>query len=112
MKDKLADSVRYEKFNVKIRKENKTSYISVLPPCRSVFWLPCLRANYDAGILKRSIVRNPERPENQNCQWTAERRIKWIKEMFPDEITEMLVSHEYDEEDINWGNCESVEEEF
>ena len=32
--------------------------------------------------------------------------------MFPDDIIEMLVFDEYDEEDVNGENCESVQEEF
>ena len=32
--------------------------------------------------------------------------------MFPDDITEMLVSNEYDEQDVNAENCESVEEKL
>ena len=32
--------------------------------------------------------------------------------MFPDDIIEMLVSYDYDEEDVNRENCESVQEEF
>ena len=68
------------------------------------FWLHCLRANYVTGILKRSIPRNPEIPESQNYRWAAEGRIHLVKEMFPDDFNEILVSDEYDEEDINqWG---------
>ena len=40
----------------------------------------------------------------------TEGRIEWIKEMFPDNITEILVSNEYDEQEINGENCESFEE--
>ena len=32
--------------------------------------------------------------------------------MFPDDINEIYVSDEYDEENVNGGNCESYEEEF
>ena len=32
--------------------------------------------------------------------------------MFPDDIIEMLVSDEYDEEDVNRENCDSVQEKF
>ena len=32
--------------------------------------------------------------------------------MFPDDIIEMLVFDEYDEEDVNGENYESVQEEF
>ena len=32
--------------------------------------------------------------------------------MFPDDIIEILVSDEYDEEDVNAEDCESVEEKL
>ena len=38
------------------------------------------------------------------------RKIRSVKEIFPDDINEMLVPDEYDEEDINGENCKIDEE--
>ena len=80
-KQKSVDSARFGKFNVKMRKGNKSRSLnlSVLPPYRSVFWLHCLRANYITGIWKRYIVRNPEIFESQNCGWPAAGRTQWVE---------------------------------
>ena len=61
-------------------------------------------------MLKRSIARNPEIPESQGYGWVAEGRIHWVKEMFPNDISEILISDDYDEEDVNGKSCESDEE--
>ena len=87
---------------MKMRKKTKASDLSFLSPCRSLFWLHCLRANYVAGILKRSIVQNPEILERQNYGWNPEGRIHWLKQIYPGNDKEILVSCEYDEYNIRW----------
>ena len=76
------------------------------------FWLHCLWTNTVDRILKQSIVWNPKRPDSQNNRWTFKRRIDRVKEILPNDIDELLVSDEYDVEDVNGENCDSDEEEF
>ena len=94
-----------------MRKENKNLGCSVLPPRLLAFWLHCLRASSVARILKRPIVWNLKLSESHNCGWTFEWRIHLVKEIFPDDSEELLVSDEH-EEDVNGEFWESDEEEF
>ena len=103
----------FKKFNnIKIRKENK----SLRYFCSSTVSLSSLaaflRASYVTRIIKRSIARNPEIPASQTYEWVAEGRIHGVQEIFPDDINEILLSDEYDEEDVNGENCGGDEEKF
>ena len=49
------NGARYKIFLRKFANEEKTVNMSVLPPCESVLRLCCQRANYLAGIWKRSV---------------------------------------------------------
>ena len=73
----------------KLEKKTTAWDIFVLPPCSSVFWLDCLRANYVSGISKRFVPRKIEILESQNHWWAALWRIHFVK-MFPDNINEIL----------------------
>ena len=76
-------------------KKNKSFFVSFQP------WLHCFRANYISEILKRSIARNPEILQGQKYGCAAEGRIHLVKEMFPDDINEILVYDEYVVKEVN-----------
>ena len=62
--------------------------------CSSTMLLRFLAALFKqsvSGILEQSIVRNPEKPEIQNYEWTAEGKRNWVEKMFLDDINDKLV---------------------
>ena len=110
MKQTSVDSVRFEKFSMKMGKESKS--LNVLPPCHSIFLAALFKSSHVPGIWKRSIVRDLEIPESQNYGCTAAGGIQWVKEIFPNDIMEILVSNEFDEENAFEEDCESDDGEF
>ena len=83
-------------------KMKKTIKIWIFLCCHHVihnFFTASLR-RYVVGILKISIVQNPEIAASQNYEWTAEGKIQWVEGIFPDNIKRILTSKEHDNQEV------------
>ena len=59
---KHINKVRYNLFNQKYNRENKSIDMSVIPPCSSTLKLHSRRANFVSGIWKRSSMQHISEP--------------------------------------------------
>ena len=110
MQEKDMNEVRFEKYYDKYQNENKVFDISTLLPCRLVLFLHRKRANYFACILKRCFEASFELPSIADHAWDKNANICWIKESFPKDIEEFLISDKCNENEINDEECDSENE--
>ena len=85
------NELRYEMFLAK-RGEVESS---LLPPCEDSLLKHARRANYQVGVWRRSLERNPDIPDAAGHGWTKGDdgflNIDWMKGMpAPDGVTEMI----------------------
>ena len=76
-------------------------HISTLLPCRSVLLLHRKRANYAACVWKRSLGENFELPSISDHGWDEDANICRTEEPFPKDIEEILISDEYNGNEVN-----------
>lgn len=93
------------------RKKQKPRIFMFFHHVAQFFWLYCLWAML-LEYWNDPLFEIRKTPEGQNYGWTTEGTIHWVKEMFHDDINEILVFDEYDKEVVNGENCESNEEGF
>ena len=93
------------------RKKQKPRIFMFFHHVAQFFWLYCLWAML-LEYWNDPLFESRKTPEGQNYGWTTEGRIHWVKEMFHDDINEILVFDEYYKEVVNGENCESNEEGF
>ena len=105
------NAARYKIFSRKFANEEKTVDMSALPPCESVLRLHCQRANYLAGIWKRSVISQSSIPSSVYHGWNPDKSLTWCTEIFPEEVESILMDTRYDPDDGNDAQCESDEEE-
>ena len=106
------DIARHTMFKKKHNYQNKSVDMSTLPPCKSVFRLHCLRANYIASIWKKSTIAKPTYPSIQNHGWDIDGSVVWVQEAFPFEIEEILLANDINEEEVLDDECLSDDEDF
>ena len=111
-KSKLKDvnKARYKQFKTKFSEEEKATDMAVLLPCRTVFILHAMRANYIACIWKRSCIPDIDEPHFTPFGWDKNGNMIWVERAYPDEIKDILFSKEYDERAVYGAEGESDEE--
>ena len=72
-------AIRFSQGNLLTRK--KTVDISALPPCESVLKLHCQRANYPAGIWKRSVSSQTSTPSPVYHGWNPDKSLTLCTEI-------------------------------
>ena len=78
-------------FMKKNTRKNKVIDLSNVSPCFSSLYLPLQRANYVARIWKLTLCASLSLPNITDHGWDEDGRIKWIQQLFPDDITELLM---------------------
>ena len=101
---------RYKQFKTKFSEEDKATDMAVLFPCRTVFILHAMRANYIACIWKRSCIPDINDPHFTSFVWDKNGNMIWVERAYPDEIKDILFSKEYDERAVYGAEGESDEE--
>ena len=86
-KESNINNVRKKIFEKKCKKEGKIVDLANLPPCRSVLKLHILRAYYVAKVWK--------------CSFRENGSIKWVDEVFPNDVEEILLHERYKDDDEN-----------
>ena len=94
----LKQLVRKKIFNKKCKEEGKITDLSVMPPCRSVLRLHTHRANYVAKIWKLTMENQVNCPDITQHGWNEDGRIKWIENVFPEDIEEVLLHENFEKE--------------
>ena len=111
-KSKDVNKLRYKLFNRKYVKEDKIIDLSLRPPCRSVLQLHIRRANFVAAIWRRSVEAMVAVPPITLHGWLHNGYVEWIKDIFPTEIEDILLTDDFDENDFELGGeCESETED-
>ena len=98
-KSKVNDA-RFQIFNKKQSISNQLTDLSILPPCQSALNLHIMRANYVAKIWKLAGTAIVDLPLPSHHGWYADSSIQWTEEIFPQDITTLLLRDESDDEDI------------
>lgn len=83
------NTVRGKMFNKKVSQHKKAPDISLLPPCYSVFQLHATRSLYVAKMWRSTPDAWITMPEITHFGWDN----IWIKDAFPDDVTELLISN-------------------
>ena len=91
--------VWFVKYYSKYQNGNKVVDISTLLPCWSV--VKSKRVNPFAAICKRCLEASFKLPSIIDLGWNQNANIWWIKEPFPKDIEEILISIKYNENDVN-----------
>ena len=103
--DYASDSVNEARFELFINKyvnENKIIDLSTLPPCRATVLLHIKRANYIAKIWKSYAQDGYDNGDVAEHGWFNDGQIQWVVDIFPDDITDILFSHDVnDDEDMD-----------
>ena len=102
------NTLRFNKFTEKQKRENKYGDLSTLPPCQATLKLHTVRANRVAYLMKRSSVAQVEEPPLSDCGWDHEGRITWVEETYPSAVEELLADSHYTDESVK----EDVDEYF
>ena len=108
MRKKDVNEVRFVKYYSKYQNGNKVVHVSTLSPCWSV--VHSKRKNSFAGIWKRCLEASFEIPSIADHGWNQNANIWWIKEAFPKDIEEILISVKYNENEVNDEEDESDSE--
>ena len=106
---KSINTVRFQTFKRKYESENRISDLSLLPPCKSSLYLHILRSCYVARIWRLSLTSCPPLPAVENHGWTEEHQVKWIETAFPDDVSSILLTDGFEEEEYEEGSDESDE---
>ena len=101
MRKKDENEVGFVKYYRKYQSEDNIVDISIPPRCRSVLLLHRKRANYVACIWEMCSEVNFELPSIAGHGWDQNVNICWIKELFPKDIEQILISDEYNENEAN-----------
>ena len=82
--------------------EKKIIDLSTLPPCHSTLLLHIKRANYIAKIWKSCAQDDYDNGDVAEHGWYNDGQIQWVVDIFPDDITDILFSHDVnDDEDVD-----------
>ena len=84
-------------FNKKVSQRTKATDISLLPPCCSVFQLHATRSLYVAKMWRSTPIAQIAMPEITNFGWDNIGTPIWIRDVFPEDVTELLISNETNE---------------
>ena len=95
------NNVRKKIFEKKCKKEGKIVDLANLPPCKSVLKLHTLRANYVAKVWKCSLENMVDYPDITLHGWNEDGSVKWVDEVFPNDVEEILLHEEYDDDGEN-----------
>ena len=82
-----------------------------MSPCRSVLKLHTHRANYVAKIWKSTMEIEVNCPDITQHGWNEDGSIKWIENVFPGDIEEILL-HENFEKEFDIGGKDNGALEF
>ena len=93
--EKDINTVRYEIFTKKNKREKKVVDLSVLPPCTSVLYYHTLRANTSSMIWKHAVNPNVVLPDFKVCRWKENGELIRMEEPFPKDIEEMMSDSRY-----------------
>lgn len=95
------NQVRYKIFRAKYADKSTAVDMSLLPPCKSVLRLHASRANFVAAVWKRSNQAQVEIPDVTAHGWLHDYSIMWVSDdVYPQEVEDVLLSPEYDTEDV------------
>ena len=110
--EKNINKVRWLLFQKKHAKENKVIDLSALPPCRNVLRIHSERANFVAKVWRSSLKNKIDEESFANHGWDEYGDIRWINQVFPDEISGVFFDNLYDDEKYDFGsdNEESEDE--
>ena len=65
------------------------------------------RANYVAALWKHSMHASVDHPDIWHHGWNADGTINWVKEVFPDDIIEIIVDNGDSDDEIYESDNES-----
>ena len=93
------NQARFKIFERKHLKSKQVADLSLIPPCYRTLMLHLERANYVAKIWKSTGIAMIDLPSPTQHGWTEDWDILWTDEMFPESMTDYVVSNEDDDED-------------
>ena len=73
-------------------------------PCRSVLKLHSMRGNTVAAIWKRSTSPMIELPQLSECGWEEDSSIRWVIDIFPNDIEDNFLYNDFTEEEFVVGD--------
>ena len=93
------NQARFKIFEKKHLKSKQVADLSLIPPCQRTLMLHLQRANYVAKIWKSTGTAMVDLQSPTQHGWTEDWDILWTDEMFPENMTDYVVSNEDDDED-------------
>ncbi len=105
------DEARRELFWNRLRRDNRISDLSVLPPCNRTTEIHIKRANFVALIWKmaKSPMLNLEDPSQHG--WTGDLEPDWGTEPYPEDIEQLLVRDNVDAASVDSDDDSDLEME-
>eukprot|EP00794_Sanderia_malayensis_P006633 gene6633-biopygen5405 len=93
------NELRYDLFESMYEKKGTVQDLSILPPCRASLHIHAKRANYLAKLWKSNFCSTVEIENVEDHSWTEIGEIVWVKEAFPEDVEELLLSDENENDD-------------
>ena len=107
------NKARFKIFEKKHIKSKQVADLSLLPPCRQTLMLHLQRSNYVANIWKSAGSAMVDLPSPTEHGWTDDWEIFWADEMFPESLSDYVISSEDDdfEDDVEGDVLDYLDEE-
>ena len=96
--EKEINTVRYEIFTKKNKREKIVVDPSVLPPCKSVLHYQTLRSNIVSMISKSAVHPNVVLPDFKVCGWKENGELLWMDELFPKDNEQIMFDSRYQDQ--------------
>ena len=97
-REKDKNTVRYEIFAKKNKRQQKVVGLSVLPPCKSVLYYHTLRANTVSMIWKSAVNANVVLLDFKVCGWKEIRELLLMDEPLLKDIEEIMFDSRYQDQ--------------
>ena len=94
-REESVNIARQKLFEIKFSKQGKIVDLALLPPCQSVLYLHCKRANYVAKLWRLSLESRVEPVLITQHGWQDDAFPQWVEDVFPEDVSELLLEESF-----------------